>query len=253
MSEKEVHDMNMREVLDKARIGIVAIHTSLKGKFFRWKLAQRVETKWWREHTYLFPWISRFKRFGISLDLDGQKSISDKNCLQWEKVVSCFGFNDVQTNKPIIMEIDSGTSGIIYTIKGEHIIKIAVDPLMDEYTKLDYYRDNVFNFNTAMNTHLHIAKARAEDLPVKSASIDVVFCINVLDHVEDPKQALKEVKRTLKNGGFFVLVVDVLPRRSLFTYSVEGAHPHKFKISNVRDLIKDFKIIQEGYEFVGGG
>jgi ubiquinone/menaquinone biosynthesis C-methylase UbiE len=47
----------------------------------------------------------------------------------------------------------------------------------------------------------------AHNLKFKDNSFDAVFIMEVLEHVEDPIQVLKEVKRILKPGGYGVFLV----------------------------------------------
>lgn len=42
-----------------------------------------------------------------------------------------------------------------------------------------------------------------EALPIENESVDVVVCVDVLEHVTDVDQVLKEVRRVLKPGGLF--------------------------------------------------
>lgn len=44
-----------------------------------------------------------------------------------------------------------------------------------------------------------------ERLPLPDASFDVVLCIQVLEHVDDPAQALRELHRVTKPGGRLLL------------------------------------------------
>jgi len=47
--------------------------------------------------------------------------------------------------------------------------------------------------------------ASAYDIPVKDKSYDVVFCFELLEHLEEPSLALKEISRILKiNGRAFI-------------------------------------------------
>jgi SAM-dependent methyltransferase len=45
------------------------------------------------------------------------------------------------------------------------------------------------------------AMAPSHALPIRSASVDTVFCTEVLEHVFDPKQSWAEISRVLKPGG----------------------------------------------------
>jgi len=44
-------------------------------------------------------------------------------------------------------------------------------------------------------------------LPVKGGSIDCIICADVLEHIQDDKQALKEFHRVLKTNGTLLLVL----------------------------------------------
>lgn len=48
--------------------------------------------------------------------------------------------------------------------------------------------------------------ADVQDMPsVESGSFDVVVCTQVLEHVQNPEKALREMRRVLKDGGVLVL------------------------------------------------
>lgn len=46
-----------------------------------------------------------------------------------------------------------------------------------------------------------------ENLPLGNASIDSIVCTQVLEHVKDPQQAIKEFYRVLRTGGYCLLTV----------------------------------------------
>jgi len=50
-------------------------------------------------------------------------------------------------------------------------------------------------------------KMDIHQIPLKDNSIDVIFCNHVLEHVEDDKKALSEIKRVLRPGGWAILQV----------------------------------------------
>lgn len=47
--------------------------------------------------------------------------------------------------------------------------------------------------------------ADAQHLPFPEGSFDGIVCSEVLEHIEDPKMAIAEMRRVLKPGGFLVL------------------------------------------------
>lgn len=46
-------------------------------------------------------------------------------------------------------------------------------------------------------------QAQSEQLPFHDETFDVVTCVDVLEHVEDPQQAISEISRVLKPNGWF--------------------------------------------------
>ncbi len=52
---------------------------------------------------------------------------------------------------------------------------------------------------------MDIRQGGAESLPFESGSMDVVFCSHVLEHVNDTKKSLQEMKRVLKDDGTLII------------------------------------------------
>jgi len=50
-----------------------------------------------------------------------------------------------------------------------------------------------------------IRLADTKNLPFKNNFFDVIFALDVLEHIEDVETAILEIKRVLKNGGIFVV------------------------------------------------
>ncbi len=49
-----------------------------------------------------------------------------------------------------------------------------------------------------LNAHTQLVRGRAEELPFKDKSFDLVFCSNLLHHVENPVDVVKEMVRVSK-------------------------------------------------------
>lgn len=87
----------------------------------------------------------------------------------------------------IILDIGCGPYDSISAIQGKHIF---LDDIMDAYVdKLSATHDG-----------LRVC-ARTELMPFSDRSIDVVYSINMIDHVDDMPETMAEVHRVLKPGG----------------------------------------------------
>lgn len=81
-------------------------------------------------------------------------------------------------------------------------------------------------------------------IPLPDASVDGVICRSVLEHVERPWDALREMHRILKPGGLLFLQVP-----STYPYHARtgfGAYPDywRFFESSVRLMLKDFSSVE---------
>jgi SAM-dependent methyltransferase len=54
---------------------------------------------------------------------------------------------------------------------------------------------------------LSVARGSAERIPVRSAALDVVVALDVLEHLDDDRRALLEILRVLRPGGILLLTV----------------------------------------------
>jgi len=84
------------------------------------------------------------------------------------------------------------------------------------------------------------------NLPLEAGFADVVFCSEVLEHVEDCKAALKEIHRILKTGGKLILTVPVHAKYWSSDDSLVG-HFTRFELDSLTKLLAEtgFEIIEE--------
>lgn len=119
-----------------------------------------------------------------------------------------------------VLDVGCGISTVLHFVEGE---RYGIDPLADEYRKIYAYPGGI-----------DVRKGLSEDIPFPDEFFDVVFCTNVLDHVEAPDKTVSEVRRVLKPGGYFVLTVEVFPEK----VKRDPAHPHIFMEADVRGLVE---------------
>ena len=51
--------------------------------------------------------------------------------------------------------------------------------------------------------------AGSENIPFPDGHFDIVTCINALDHVDNLDATIREIKRVTRQGGFFLLLVEI--------------------------------------------
>jgi ubiquinone/menaquinone biosynthesis C-methylase UbiE len=83
-------------------------------------------------------------------------------------------------------------------------------------------------------------------LPLEAGFADVVFCSEVLEHVEDYNAALKEIHRILKTGGKLILTVPVHAKYWGSDDSFVG-HLTRFELDSFTKLLAEtgFEIVEE--------
>ena len=168
-----------------------------EARWIRWKQAQLAELKWWSQWRQLpFYRNHSFPEYWQSVLTD---VLGDYQCLAPD----------------VVAEVGCGPHGVVRYLFPNSRLKIGMDPLI---------RD--FEDRPISSSQSSYIAALGEDIPLRDASADLVFCINVLDHVLDPNQILREIRRILKPGGMLVLEVHTFPR--LFRPFLLLDHPHTF-------------------------
>lgn len=136
-----------------------------------------------------------------------------------------------------MLEIGPGPSGGLMGTLSYGERRVYVDPLMDEYVKINPKLKE-------MSTEQVVGYAH--ELPFGDCEFDVVFCIEVLDHCEDEdqyKQAIGELYRVLDNGGICFFMV---PARSKGPHY---GHPCNYPSVVVNEMFKEhgFEVLRHNF------
>ncbi len=133
------------------------------------------------------------------------------------------------TDASKILDVGCGIATVLNILKGE---RFGVDPLAKDYEKIYKYPEGII-----------IRKGSAEKIPFSDSTFDVVFCSNALDHTTNPKLALCEIKRVLKNNGFFVLIVETFEQEK----KRDIKHPYSFTTDSIKKLLSstELKVVFE--------
>jgi len=100
-----------------------------------------------------------------------------------------------------VVSIGCGCTGDLAAFPAS--VKVAIDPLLYAYQHLDMLVPDEVGGRT-----LYLSLG-AEDLPLLDRSADLVICRNALDHMPDPRVALKEMWRILSDEGAIFVSVDI--------------------------------------------
>lgn len=102
----------------------------------------------------------------------------------------------------------------------------------------------------------------SKKFPFKNNFFDVITCLDVIEHVIDPKFLLKEIYRVLKKNGILIIstpnirfsdhmyqlvVKGIFPKTSLDSALYDGGHIHFFTYNDMHILLKEsgFKNLQD--------
>lgn len=75
-------------------------------------------------------------------------------------------------------------------------------------------RDSTFesvfnNINQQRQARVSFTHTNLHELPYENASVDIIFCISVLEHTDNHHQILDEFKRVLKQDGLLIITFDI--------------------------------------------
>jgi SAM-dependent methyltransferase len=132
---------------------------------------------------------------------------------------SHFGLTDGDYAGKFVADIGCGPRGTLEwaTMASR---RVGVDPLANEYLKLGASRHKMEYIN-----------APSENIPLEDAACDILCSFNSLDHVQDVSRTLAEVKRLVRPGGLFLLLVEV-------NHPPTACEPHELSPSKLIELVK---------------
>ena len=107
--------------------------------------------------------------------------------------------------QPIVVDLGCGVTFMPFCIARENCVVIGVD--VDPITEGDLVK--AINIIPALPGSVSFRLTDGALLPFKKNEIDAMYCVSVLEHILDPTKTIKEVARVIKEGGLFVLTLDI--------------------------------------------
>ncbi|MBI3103945.1 class I SAM-dependent methyltransferase [Candidatus Daviesbacteria bacterium] len=144
---------------------------------------------------------------------------------------------------------------------GFMISEIAATFPKANYFGIDIY-DEAIKYARKTYPSIEFKVASAAKLPFKNNYFDLILFYETIEHVENPKECLREIKRVLKKDGILILTMDsgsLLFRLVWFIWEKskgkiwKGAHLHPFHHKALEQIIGDagFKIRDKIFSFLG--
>jgi SAM-dependent methyltransferase len=150
--------------------------------------------------------------YGTSLHYSGNSGLE---YLAWQDSRGCINgeinarkFEGFDFSQSVVLDFGSGAGNLLNSLTAK--VKIAVE--INE------------NAHALLSQRGIAAYSNIEE--IKSGSIDFVISNHSLEHVPYPIQALREIKRTLKPGGTFLLVVPIDDWRTQKKYEPGNINHH---------------------------
>jgi len=190
----------------------------------RWKTAQYFEKRWWNRYL---------------------KKKDHAEYLQWKQNYWLVFLQEISewvtpSHEHKYLDMGCGPAGIFMVLPGE---VTAVDPLLEKYKiHLSHFKPDTFQNATFYSVS-------AEDF-VCSEPFDVVFSLNVINHVADIGKALKTLHTCCKPGGKLVISVDAhnfIFLRYVFSFlHFDILHPHQLTLNEYRQLLESKGFVIQG-------
>jgi SAM-dependent methyltransferase len=122
-----------------------------------------------------------------------------------------------------VVDLGGGVSGFQFTVADAGAMVTNIDPFVDygsvvAYETIDPVR-LIDRLNAIYRTEVRLMRQDLVGAALPSASVDVVYCISMLEHLtaQARADALHEVRRILRPGGHLVVTVDLFLDLEPFT------------------------------------
>lgn len=135
------------------------------------------------------------------------------------------------TDKKVIVDIGGGLRADERNNRGNRNEWLTVLK-----SKVDYkIMDKVADYNPDVVGDIH-------ELPYADNSLDAVICMAVLEHVEEPQKAVREMYRVLKPGGYCFIYVPFL----FYYHPMKGYYKdfYRFTYDGLEYMTRDFSKVE---------
>ena len=124
--------------------------------------------------------------------------ITDDRCDYIESCVTkVFGVGALAQQE--ILEVGCGGGLVCEELAGRKAVMVGIDSSQGALAAARTHAQQ-----SGLGHIIHYEQGSAEALPYADGSFSVIVCLDVLEHVRDPKATIAEIARVLAPGGIFV-------------------------------------------------
>lgn len=135
-----------------------------------------------------------------------------------------------------VLDVGCGDGGLLEVVKREA-----------QYTGVDISPKQLAAFRhwlpVAKKKHVRLVRADITKLPFRDHSFDLAFACDVLEHVLEPEEVLREIRRVVTKNGFIIFSIPnerLLQLARLMTLRFPLRSPDHLFSLDVGDVVKQF-------------
>ncbi len=197
----------------------------MKGSW-KWNLAQKLEFNWWKGY----------------LKKSNKEDYINFKRQYWKEFLKSIGIEFKDLKGLTIYDIGCGPAGIFTIFEQSNVM--AIDPLLDQYNaKLSIFQKSNYPWVQFHESIIETFKFNQQ--------ADIVFCLNVINHVIDIPTTLLNLNRANKLNGEFIVSTDAHNFKLLkWVFQLlpgDVLHPHQYSKEEYRIFIENagFSISEE--------
>ena len=201
-------------------------------KYLQWKIAQSAELRWW-------------KNYLKDKDPDDYKK---EKLAYWKKVLAPLDSLVSNIEGLDVLDAGCGPAGIFMALDKARVD--AVDPLLEEYHhKLKHFDKGDYPWVRFFESPLETFDLQKQ--------YDIVFCMNVINHVADIALCYQKLSDWIRPGGRLVISIDAhtIPGLKHVFRWLPGdiLHPHQFDLQDYRDFLGANQLVLQKEETLNHG
>jgi excisionase family DNA binding protein len=197
--DKEI--LNMEEAAELFNVSIKTFIKLLKEEKVP---ARKIGREWRFSRRALVEWLSSGDSQTYSSSESDTKDFFNRVAPEWEDIRRGY-YDESVKNKLVEMKLLKSDMTVMDLGAGDGYLSRAVAGYVKKVVAVDIsgemLRELAKKAATEGISNIETLESDGCDVPVDSASIDIVCANMYLHHIEDPEQAIKEIKRVLKPKG----------------------------------------------------